>query len=144
MSLWRQLQRYLVFVVVTLVVGAQTDEDGQLVVLQVRGVRQQVVGVYKHLQTLVLTQIEVRVLVDGFRLTLCEVLHDETERLLVVLNKLRLAGVSSTADAWRQGVGHWLAVCILFDVHSAHLHRARLSTYGCLQALLVLTPLATH
>ena len=144
MALGCQLQRYLVFVVVALVVGAQADEDGQLVVLEVGGVRQQVVSVYEHLQAFVLAQVEVGVLIDGLRLALRQVLHRQAERLLVVLDELRLRGVGGAADAWRQGVGHGLAVGVLLDIHGAHLHGARLGADGRQQALLVLSPLAAH
>ena len=51
----RQLQGYLVLVVVRLVVRTQTHKDSQLAVLQVRDVVHQVVGMYEHLQTLVVT-----------------------------------------------------------------------------------------
>ena len=73
--LGRQLQGYEVLVVVALVVAAQTDEYCQLVVLELCGVGYEVVGVYEHLQSLVLSQVEVGVLIDGLRLVLREVLH---------------------------------------------------------------------
>ena len=143
-ALGGQLQRYLVLVVVVLVVAAQTDEDGQLVVLQVGGVGQQVVGMNEHLQALVLAQVVVQVLIDGLRLALTQVADGQTEGLLVVLDELRLVGVGGAADARRQGVGHGLAVGVLLNVDGAHLHRSRLGAGGRHQALLVLAPLAAH
>ena len=142
MALGGELQGYEVLVVVALVVAAQTDEDGQLVVLQLRVVGHQVVGVHIHLQTLVLAQVEVGVLVDGLRLVLRQVLHHQAERLLVVLRQLRLRGVGSTADARRQHVGHRLALSVLLNVDGAGLQQTRLGAGTGLQVLLVLAPLA--
>ena len=98
----------------------------------------------EHLQALVLTQVEVGVLVDALRLTLSQVAHRQTEGLLVVLDELRLRGVSGTVDARRQGIGHGLAVGILLDVDGTHHHRSRLGTGSRLQTLLVLAPFAAH
>ena len=99
---------------------------------------------HKHLHALILPEVVVQVLVHGFRLTLAQVVHGETQRLLVVLHELRLRGVGGAVDARGQGVGHGLAVGVLFYVDSAHHHGARLGALGRLQALLILAPLAAH
>ena len=60
-----QRQRNLVFVVVALIVRAQTDEDRCLAVAQVRDVVGQGIGVNEHLQVLVLSHVVVTVLEYG-------------------------------------------------------------------------------
>ena len=65
----RELKRDLIFIVVALVVGAETDEDGELIVLQVRGVRLLGVGMDEHLDALVLAYVERRVLIHTLCLT---------------------------------------------------------------------------
>ena len=144
MALRRQLQRNEILIVVALVVGAQTDKDRQLIVLQLCAVGHKVVGMDEHLQALILAQVEVGVLVDGLRLVLREILHREAQGLLIVLSKLLLIGVGDTGDARRQDVGHRLALGILLDVDGTHLQGARLGTGAGLQVLLILTPLTTH
>ena len=53
-----QLERNLVLIVIVLIVAAQTDEDRQLVVLQIGGILLQRIGMGKHLDALVLAEIE--------------------------------------------------------------------------------------
>ena len=88
--LGRELQRYLIFIIVALVVAAEAHEDGELVVLQVGDILQEGVGVDEHLQTLVLAQVEGSLLVDRLRLAAAEVLHNHAHRLFVALHQLGL------------------------------------------------------
>ena len=128
MALRGELQGNEVFVIVVLIVGTQTDEHSQLVVLQLRAVGHQVVGMDKHLQALILAQVQIGILIHSLRLALRQVLHGETERLLIILCKLGLTGVSDTGNARRQHIGHGLTVRILLHVDSTHLQQTRLGT----------------
>ncbi len=85
-----QFQGYQVLVIVRLVVRTQTHEDCQFVILQVRDVIHQVVGVYEHLQALIVAQVERGVLIDRLRLTRRHVAHRQIQRLLVGLHQLGL------------------------------------------------------
>ena len=102
------------------------------------------VGVNKHLQTLILSQVQVLVLIDRLRLVLREVLHRKAQRLLVALCKLRLVGVGHSGDAWRQHISHRLTVCVFLYVDGTHLQHARLGSCRSHEVLLILSPLATH
>ena len=99
---------------------------------------------YEHLQVVVLSEVQVGVLVYGLRLVLREVLHDEAQRLLVLLGELWLVGVAHACDARRQDVGHWLSLGVLLYVDGAHLERSRLGSGAGLQVLLILSPGAAH
>ena len=139
-----QFQRYLVFIVVALVVASESHEDGQLVVLQVRGVLLHGVGMHKHLQTLVLAQVEVGVLIHRLCLALCQLLDDESERLLVVLHELRLRGVGHTAYSRRQHIVHGLLVGVLLDVDICCFEFAGGCGGGVGEVLLVCAPFSSH
>ena len=115
-----------------------------MVVLELGAVGHEVVGVYEHLQVVVLPQVQVGILVDGLRLVLAEVLHDKAECLFVLLGELWLVGVADAGDAWWQDVSHGLALGVLLHVDSTHLQHTRLCAGACLQALLVLSPSAAH
>ena len=58
-----ELQRNLILVVVTLVVGTQSYKHSQLVVLQVRGILLQGIGMYEHLDAFILSQIHAGILI---------------------------------------------------------------------------------
>ena len=64
MTRFGELQGDFVLVVVGLVVAAHPDEDGYLVVGEAGGVLLHGVGMDKHLQATILTQVEVGILVD--------------------------------------------------------------------------------
>ena len=83
---------------------------------------------HKHLYVLVLAQVQMGGLIHSLRLVLAQVLHRETECLLVVLSELRLTGVGSTIDARRQYVGHRGALCVLLYVDGAHLQQTGLGS----------------
>ena len=59
----RELQWNLILIVVTLVVRTQSHEHGQLVVLQVRGILLQGIGMYEHLDAFILSQIHASILI---------------------------------------------------------------------------------
>ena len=137
----RKLQGYHVLVVVVAVVAAQTDEDSQLVVAQ-RIVVDEVVGVDKHLQVLVLPHIEGGIAVDGLRLAMRQVVHHQAQRLLVVLGELWLRGVGDTGNARRQHIVDGAAVVVFLDVDGTDFHGAAVTRSR--QLLIVVTPLAAH
>ena len=143
-ALRREFQRDKILIVVVLIVGTETNEHGQLIVLQLGAVGFQIVGMHKHLQVLILLQVQRGVLIDSLRLVLRQVFHHQAEGLLIALGQLRLAGVGHTADARRQHVGHRLAVGVFFHVDRTHRHRACLGSGRGHQVLLVLSPLATY
>ncbi|CDD05928.1 unknown [Prevotella sp. CAG:592] len=142
MSWSGELQRNLIFVEVALVVGTESHEHRQLVVLQVCGVLFEGVGMHEHLQTLILSEVEVRVLVYCLCLTVREVCHLYVERLLVALCELRLRRVLLSTDARRQHVVHRHSVVVLLDVHGADCHLARLAAGT--ERLLIDAPLSPH
>ena len=115
-----EFQRNLVFIEITLIVTTQPDEHRQLVVGQVSCVFKHGIGVYEHLQTTILSEVERRVLVYRLRLARPQVLHHHVERLFITLHQLRLSGVLCSVDARRQHVVHRLFVVILLDVYGAH------------------------
>ena len=84
----RQLQGDDILVVVVLVVATHADKDGQLVVLQVGGIVDEVVGMDEHLEVLILAQVEDSIAVDGLRLASRQVLHHHVQSLLVGLGEL--------------------------------------------------------
>ena len=139
----RQRQGYLVFIVVVLVVATHADKHGELVVLQVGIVGNQMVGVDEHLHLLVLAQVETGVAIHGLRLTSLQILHHHVEGLFVGLYELGLRGVGYSRDTRRQHIVYRLLVVILLDVYSTYLEKAALSRRGA-QTLLVDAPLATH
>ena len=48
------------------------------------------VGVYEHLQVLILAKIKARITVNGLRLASLQVLHYHVERLFIALHELWL------------------------------------------------------
>ena len=59
-------------------------------ILKVRRIGLQMVGMGEHLHTLVLSQVEGGVLIHTLRLTVTQVLHHHIQGLLVVLHQLWL------------------------------------------------------
>ena len=84
----RQLQGDDILVVVVLVVATHADEHRQLVVLEVGGIVDEVVGMDEHLEVLILAQVEDGIAVDGLRLASRQVLHHHVQGLLVGLGEL--------------------------------------------------------
>ena len=141
-SLGGELQGQLVLVIVVLIVGAEPDEDGELVVGEVGDVLRHGVGMGEHLYALILPEVEVGVLVDGLGRARAEVGDGHGERLLVALDELGLCGVLLTTDARRQDVVDGLLVVVLLDTDGADGHLSRLGTAG--ERLFVDAPFAAH
>ena len=137
-----ELQGDDVLVVVVLIVTAQTDEDGQLVILQRRGIVDEVVGMDEHLHVAVEAQVEGGVAVDGLRLAAGEILHHHVEGLLVGLGELGLRGVGDARDARRQHVVDGAFVVVFLNIDGTDLQRTAVGAGG--QGLVVDAPLATH
>ena len=112
-----EFQGHLIFIIVVLVVAAKAHKHCQLVVLKVGGILLQGIGMHKHLQTLILAEVEVGVLIHGLGLSLGKLLDDEAESLLVVFNKLWLRRIGNTADTRRKDVVDGELVGMLLDVH---------------------------
>ena len=99
---------------------------------------------HKHLQSLVLSQVEVGVLIHRLCLTLGQLLYDESQCLLVVLHELRLRGVGHTTYSRRQHIVHRQLVGVLLDVDICCFEFAG-GCGGCSrEVLLVCAPFATH
>ncbi len=62
----------------------------ELVVSQVGGVLSQCIGMGKHLDALVLSQVEGGVLVNRLSLARTQVVDHKAQRLLILLHQLRL------------------------------------------------------
>ena len=73
----RELQWYLIFIVVALIVGTEPNEDRQLVVLQIGCIDLFGIGMNEHLQTLVLSHVESCILIDALRLSRREIVDIE-------------------------------------------------------------------
>ena len=138
-----QHERYLVFVVVVLVVATQTDEHRQLTILQIGGIGYQVVGMHKHLHSLVLAQVNDALLIHCLRLVLLQVVDDHLKSLFVALHQLGLRGVGNSTDTWRQHIVHWFLVAVFLDVHCTHVYGTPLGTTR-FETVLVEAPLATY
>ena len=96
----------------------------------------------KHLQPLVLAQVECRVFIDCLRFAGRQIGHPHIQRLLVALHQLRLCGVELPRDAWRQHVVDGRLVAVLFYVHRTYGELTCLC--GIFQVLLIHTPLSTN
>ena len=140
----RKFERNLVLVVVALVVATHTQEDAHLVVLQLV-VSFEGVGVDKHLQMLVVAQVERHGLIDGTRIAWSKILDGERERLLVFLCELRLLRVGHTADARWQDVVDRAFVVILLDVDRSCAQRtAHARLVAGEERLSIVSPLAAY
>ena len=108
------LQRHLVFIIVLGEVGTDTHEDGEVLVFErhffVGGL-----GVNKHLEVFVLSQVEVSGLVDGATVTVHQVLDGHLQRLLVDAGGLRHADDALLLDAGRDDIRNRLATAVFVD-----------------------------
>ena len=140
-----QRQGHFVFVEVTLVVGAQAQENTRFAVLQTCDVIHQSIGVNEELQVLVLTHIVVAVLIDSLSIAWRQILNGHRQGLLVLLHELTLTWVGDATDARRQYVVDGLLAAVLLDVDGADGHG---STGGrsltCVESLFVAAPVAVH
>ena len=137
----RKGERNLIFIIVILIVATQTDEDRQLPILQVGGILLQGIGMGKHLDTLILTEVESSILVYRLCLPTGQVLDNQAQSLLVGFNQLWLARILLTADAWRQDVIDRSLLGIFLKIHGTSLQG---STRSCTQLLIISTPFTTY
>ena len=112
-------QRHFVFIVIVLVVRTEADEYARLVVLE-RSVAGERVGVGKHLQVAILSEVQAGVLVNGSCIARREVLHGDVEGLLVVFTQLAAVAVDVARNARRQHVVHRCLVVVLFQAYGRH------------------------
>ena len=138
-----QFQRNFILVVVVLVIRTQTDEHSQLVIRKISRVLLKGVGVYEHLQTLILAKVEGCILIDSLWLTCSKIVYNHRECLFVLLNQLWLVRILSTFNSWRHYIVHRSFLVILFKAHSAYCHCTRI-TCRVGKVLLILAPLTTY
>ena len=143
MTLGRELQGNLVFVVVRLIVATQTHEDSQLVVSEASDVLLEGMAMHEHLNMLVLAQVERGILINGLRLSVAQIANHHRQCLFVALNELWLRRVGIATDARRQYIVDRGHVVVFLDVHSADGHLTRLRT-AVVETLLIDAPVATH
>ena len=117
------MQRDLVFVVVIAQVGTETDEAGEVAVLQVGIDALQFLGMDEHLQVLVLPHVVARVLVHRPCVMRTEVCYAEDHRLLVLRDELRLTGVGLTAHTRRQHIVDRRAGAVFLYVDGLYVNR---------------------
>ena len=104
MTVSGQRERYLIFIIIMLNVGSQSDEQRQFAVAQSRRIVDQLLGMHPHLQPTVIAQILHGVAVDSARIPCCQPRDAERHRLLVELHDLLLGRVRQTADSRRQHI----------------------------------------
>ena len=98
---------------------------------------------HKHLQTLVLTEVQRGILIHSFRLTAGQVGHGHGKRLLVVLDELRLCRVLTTPYSRRKHVVHRCLVVVLLNVYGTYCQLALLCR-RVVEVLIVNSPFATN
>ena len=96
MSWRRDFERYLIFVVVALIVATESNEDGKLVVGEIGDILRHGIGVYKHLESFVESEVFGGVFVYTLRLSRTQVVDNDVECLFVALHELWLCGVLHT------------------------------------------------
>ena len=84
-----ECQRNLIFIIVALVVATHADEETHLIVLQFSVIFHRI-GMNKHLQMLVVTEVHVHGFIDGTCISCGKVLHGQCQCLLIVLRQLWL------------------------------------------------------
>ena len=141
------VERYLVFVVVALVVGTQAHEYRKVVVGELCDINLGRLGVHIQLYALILAYIQVALFVNGTRLLAAQVVHLQREGLLVVLAQLRLAGVYDAAYSGGQHIVHGFSVAVFLYVYGCHCEVAR-NCWGCVilrcNGLLIGAPVAAN
>ena len=120
----RHLQRHLVLVVVLGVVLANADKASHLIVGQRRLVVNRL-GVYEHLDFLIVTHIDVHRFIDGLRVAVAQTGHLHRHTLLVEFDKLRLRRVLLARNAHRQKVVDGCAAAVFLNVHGRYAEGCR-------------------
>ena len=95
----------------------------------------------KHLDALILTQVEGGILVNRLGLTGTQILDHKAQRLFILLHQLRLRRVLSTTDARRKHIVDRSFLGIFLDAHRTCFQR---TTIGSTERLVVSTPGATY
>ena len=132
----------LVFVEIALVVRSQTYEEAGLTVLN-RLLAHEAIGMGKHLQVLVATQVKADIFIDSTGIARRKIANGHCQCLLVVLQYLFLSRLQRTADTRRNHVVDGLLFVVLFEADSRNGNRS--AHIGCLtriKGLLVAAPLA--
>ena len=131
----------LIFIIVILIVTTQTDKDSQFSILQVCCILFQGIGMGKHLNTLILTKIESRILVYSLCFSTGQVLDNKAQSLFVGFHQLWLTRILFTTDARRQYVVDRSLLGIFLKIHGTSLQgTTRCST----QLLIISTPFTTY
>ena len=137
----RKGERNLIFIIVILIVTTQTDEDSQLPILQVGSILLQGIGMGKHLDTLILTEVESSILVYRLGFSTGQIPDNKAQSLLVGFNQLWLTRILLTTDAWRQDVIDRSLLGIFLKIHGTSLQG---STRSSTQLLIISTPFTTY
>ena len=114
-----------------------------MIVLQVGDVLLVGIGMHKHLQALVLAQVERRILINALRLARGELVDIDIKGLLVVLYELGVVGILSASDTWWQHIVDRLLIAVLLDIDRSRRHRTCLCS-AIVEVLLIDAPRATY
>ena len=152
-SLWSEMQRNLILVIVILQVRTQTNETRQIFILYRLKVWH-TFCVHEHLQSLVLTHIIGHILIHSTRIFWLQIIHFQHHGLFILCNQLCLSWVCLTGDTWRQNVVHWRTVWILLYIHRLHIQCAirwiwvsnieLIIRHILIQSFGIVAPLAAH
>ena len=137
----RKGERNLIFIIVILIVTTQTDEDSQLPILQICGILLQGIGMGKHLNTLILTEVESSILVYRLGFSTGQIPDNKTQSLLVGFYQLWLTRILLTTDARRQDIIDRSLLGIFLKIHGTSLQG---STRSSTQLLIISTPFTTY
>ena len=138
----RQTQGYLIFVIVVTIVGTQPYENSQLVISQRGGILCKGVGMHKHLQALVTTQIKCGVFVNCLRFAMAQMVDNHIQRGFIAFDQLRLRGILLAIDARRNDIIHGRFLGILLNTDSAHRHCPRSCTG--IKVVFIDSPITPH
>ena len=100
-TLRRDLQRNRIFVIVVRVIGTQTNEGPKVSIRQSGNVVNESFGMCEELKTSVLAKIVIGRLVNSHSVLRTQTCNLHGKRLLVLLAKLGLAGISHTGNTRR-------------------------------------------
>ena len=144
-SVWREVQRNLVFIVIVLDIRAQSQECRHIAIGQVSGVVDCSLGMQEHLQSLIDAQVITGVAVDATCITRLQSIDSNLHRLLIELCDLRVSRIDDTCHTRRQDVVHRLARGILLDVDGVDIdiaHSRCIATH--IEVVIVVAPLTSH
>jgi len=113
-----QCQRNFILIIVILIIRPQTDENRQVTVGKVIDIELRSLSMRKQLQAFILTQVVVRILIDGACIHRCQICYFQRKRLFVLLAYLRLARVQYASNTRRQDVVDRIAIAVFFYIDS--------------------------